>query len=161
MRRFFIVSGILLSVYSCNETTQIDKTHPLLKEMNWLIGAWKNVSADGEFYEIWNSYHDSAYTGIGFMLVKGDTLFSEIISLEARNGELYYIPTVSGQNNGIPVLFKLTSHANGEYVFENEEHDFPQRIIYNNPNPDSLYARVEGTQDGEFRKEEFAMSREK
>ncbi|HLG33556.1 MAG TPA: DUF6265 family protein [Bacteroidia bacterium] len=88
----FIAAGMLLAVCSCTEKPQSKPNHPLLEEMNWLIGTWKNVSADGVSYEIWNSFHDSAYLGVGFMLIKGDTLFSEIISLESRNGELYYIP---------------------------------------------------------------------
>jgi len=46
-------------------------------------------------------------------------------------------------------------------TFENKDHDFPQRIIYKNTGQDSLYARVEGNDKGKFRKEEFAMRRNK
>jgi hypothetical protein len=156
-----VIAGLIFMSYSCNEKTKAHEPHPLLGEMSWLIGTWKSSSPDGEFYEIWNAFHDSAYKGIGFMLVKGDTLFSEIISLELRGGELYYIPTVSGQNEGMPVSFKLISSTPGNFVFENKQHDFPQRIIYSHPSADSLHARIEGIQEGEFRKEEFAMHREK
>jgi hypothetical protein len=161
MRRAIAIAGLFFAFASCNQKTQQKINHPLLDEMKWLIGTWYNVSAEGEFYEVWNAYRDSAYTGIGFLLVKGDTLFSEIISLEERNGELFYVPSISGQNAGQPVSFKLTSRSNGKYIFENKEHDFPQRIIYTNPRPDSLYACVEGMQDGILRKEEFALSRKK
>ena len=94
------------------------------------------------------------------MIVNHDTIFSEKISLENRAGGLFYIPTVNNQNNGQAVSFKLISNTNGEYVFENKEHDFPQRIIYKNPANDSLYARIEGTSKGKFHKEEFSMKRD-
>lgn len=161
MRKIFISTGLFLIFFSCNHHPLPKQNQSLLQEMKWLIGTWKNVSADGELYEVWNTSNDSVFSGIGFMILKGDTLFSEVISLEARNGELIYMPSVTDQNDGLPVQFKLTSHTGNEFIFENKEHDFPQRIIYNNPNSDSLYARVEGMQNGEFRKEEFSMSREK
>ena len=82
--------------------------------------------------------------------------------MQLKGDDLFYIPTVKNQNNGEPVSFKLVSGKNGEFVFENKQHDFPQRIIYRNPNPDSLYARIEGYQQGKVHKEEFPiMSRKK
>ena len=82
-----------------------------------------------------------------------------MISLENRNGEIFYIPTVKNENNGQVVLFKLITSHNNEVVFEKKAHDFPQRILYKNPVKDSLYARVEGMDKGEFKKEEFFMKR--
>ena len=93
------------------------------------------------------------------MIAYNDTVFSESISLELRENELFYIPTVGDQNNAQPINFKFISIENNEIIFENKEHDFPQRIIYKNPESDSLYARVEGNDNGKFRKEEFFMKR--
>ena len=95
------------------------------------------------------------------MIVKNDTVFKENISLVSQQDELLYIPAVSGQNNNQPVVFRCVSNNAGAMVFENKEHDFPQRIIYLNKRPDSLYARIEGTEKGKFRKEEFFMARHK
>ena len=161
MRKFFIVTGIFFTFYSCSEKSQTKQNHLLLEKMNWLIGAWKNVSADSEIYEIWNRQDDSTFIGGSYIIVKGDTVFTEAIFLESRNGNLFYIPVIHGQNDEAPVSFRFISDKNGGFNFENKEHDFPQRIIYVNPSPDSLYARIEGMQKGEFRKEEFSMNREK
>lgn len=145
-----------------NQTADSDSSQQnKLDQFKWIIGSWQNISSDGELYEIWTKTNDSLYSGYGFMLLNNDTVFSEKISLQLKGNDLLYIPTVKNQNNGEPVSFKLVSDINGEFVFENKEHDFPQRIIYSNPNPDSLYARVEGDQQGKFHKEEFPMSRKK
>jgi hypothetical protein len=48
-----------------------------------------------------------------------------------------------------------------QWTFENPEHDFPQRIIYRLETGDALYARVEGTENGKFNKEEFYLKRNK
>ena len=44
-------------------------------------------------------------------------------------------------------------------VFENINHDYPQRIIYSKNDKDSLYARIEGNVDGEAQFEEFKYSK--
>ncbi len=158
--------GLLILVISCNSSSvkvnKISESTTVLskiKQMEWVIGKWENISRDRNLYEIWTKTNDTIYSGRSFMIANNDTIFSERISLELKNNELFYIPAVSAQNNGQPIPFKFTSSENTEIIFENREHDFPQRIIYKNPKPDSLYARVEGNDNGKFRKEEFFMKR--
>jgi hypothetical protein len=129
--------------------------------MDWVIGTWENRSDKGDLQETWTKTDDSTYHGKTFMIVNRDTVFSETISLEERGGELHYIPITRDQNSSFPVRFKYISTENGEIIFENKEHDFPQRVIYKNAGSDSLYARIEGNENGQFRKEEFAMTKGK
>lgn len=93
--------------------------------------------------------------GHGFFISGKDTVFSEKLELKQVGQDLFYIPTVADQNGGKPVPFKFSGIDKGEYLFVNAEHDFPQRIIYKNPQPDFLSARIEGQKDGKFRKEDF------
>ena len=95
------------------------------------------------------------------MIMNNDTIFSESLSIEENRDGLFYVPSVVNQNDGKPVYFKLVKCVNGEFIFENLDHDFPQRIVYKNPQPDSLYARIEGRDSGEYRREEFKMKRTK
>lgn len=44
-------------------------------------------------------------------------------------------------------------------VFENPNHDFPQRIIYRLVTVDSLVARIEGRIDGKERSSDFPYRR--
>jgi hypothetical protein len=161
-----IASGFLLLVISCNSSSlkvnKIKESTTVLtkiKQMEWVIGKWEHISRDRSLYEIWTKTNDTVYSGRSFMIANNDTVFSESISLELKNNELFYIPTVSDQNNAKPIAFKFISIENTEIIFENKEHDFPQRIIYKNPEYDSLYARVEGNDNSKFRKEEFFMKR--
>jgi hypothetical protein len=158
--------GLLLFVISCNSSSmkenKINESTTVLskiRQMEWIIGKWENITRDGSLYEIWTKTNDTIYSGRSFMIANNDTVFSERISLELKKNELFYIPTVCDQNNAQPITFKLVSNEKNEIIFENKEHDFPQRIIYTNSNPDSLYARVEGNDNGKFRKEEFFMKR--
>jgi hypothetical protein len=150
----FISTGILLLI-SC-QTKQ-----NTLAQFDWLQGSWENIGAAVEYYEIWEKDNDSLFTGIGFVMQDGDTIFQENIILIQKQDGIYYIPTVSGQNNEEPVSFKLVSDSAGIRIFENMGHDFPQRIGYSNPKPDSLYAYIEGNYKGKYRKEEFPLTRKK
>jgi hypothetical protein len=156
MKRLFI--GVLAAFCAACTSTSSDNS---INKLDWLLGTWKNASSEGTLYEIWNKSSDSVYSGHGFMIVNNDTVFSERISLQQQGSHLYYIPTVKNQNEGKAVSFKLISDVRGEFIFENKEHDFPQRIIYKFLSPDSLYARVEGTDKGTFRKEEFYLRKDR
>ena len=52
-----------------------------------------------------------------------------------------------------------TVYGGKNYVFENMEHDFPQRIVYTNPKTDSIFAYIEGIQDDQYRKLEFPFTK--
>jgi len=44
-------------------------------------------------------------------------------------------------------------------VFENREHDFPQRVIYRRELDGSMHARIEGERDGRIRTIDFSKTR--
>jgi hypothetical protein len=166
MRCKLALGGVLFLLISCNSNQLNEKNKSIpttdfskIIKMEWVLGTWENTNSEGVLYEIWTKSNDSVYAGKSFMIANKDTVFSESISLELKQNELYYIPTVSNQNNAQPVEFKFISSDNSTVIFENKKHDFPQRIIYKNPTLDSLYARVEGEENGKFRKEEFFMKR--
>lgn len=69
---------------------------------------------------------------------------------------LAYIAQPSGRP---PTPFRLLRIGEHEAVFENPEHDFPQRITYSRPEASRLLVGIEGPGKGERRKIEFAFSR--
>ncbi len=149
---------LLLSLSYCNQVEKKQNQHTL-DDFSWLLGRWSNISDEGQFYEIWTRSNDSVFSGTSFLIVDKDTVFAEEITLKSDLNGIFYIPKVKGQNNEMAVSFKLIS-SKGEWVFENNEHDFPNKIIYSYPAKDSLYARIEGNKNGQFRNEEFAFNRE-
>ena len=44
-------------------------------------------------------------------------------------------------------------------VFENPQHDFPQKVGYQRTNPDTLLAWIEGSEKGQVRRIEFPYRR--
>ena len=55
--------------------------------------------------------------------------------------------------------FPLKSSSGGKFTFENKEHDFPQRVIYERKGSESLLAAIEGTFKGKEAREEFQMKK--
>lgn len=162
---------ILLSLhFSCNpKENNSDQTNKgrgntsfqNLQSLQWILGSWQNQTEEGIFTETWTILNDSTYRGKSVFLNGEDTLFSEEISIEQRGLDVFYIPIVSDQNNGEPVIFKRTDFVENkeaiklEAIFENPGHDFPKKIKYWAPTPDSLIAEVSGN----GKKELFSMVR--
>jgi hypothetical protein len=57
------------------------------------------------------------------------------------------------------VSFKLVKVNPSQAIFENPQHDFPQRIVYQRLIDGSLYASLEGVENGKPKRIEFAMKR--
>jgi hypothetical protein len=132
---------------------KIDLTH-------WLIGSWHSQSKDAMNYEIWKVDNDSTLSGRSYSINNnGDTVSSEFIKLVQRSGDLAYIPTVPGQNSGMPIEFRLTFINRNKMTFENPDHDFPQMITYEYLSTDSLIAEISGPVNGERRSIQFPMRR--
>jgi hypothetical protein len=151
-------------VFSCSqEESKISPTTStaLIDQSSWILGQWQNVSVEGEVYESWEKLNDSTYKGLSFFARGKDTLSKEILSLEQRGKDLFYVPTVNNQNDGKPVNFKLTSASENQLVFENPEHDFPQKITYTRITSDSIVAKISGMIENQERTEEFPMNRAK
>lgn len=119
-----------------------------------LCGQWQGKAGNGVFYENWRQEDDLTYAGEGYYVEKGDTLVSEKITICKISQFWCFIAIV---NESSPVLFTLSEPEGKEWIFENREHDFPQRVIYSMQEDGSLVARVEGKEKGEFRKEEFML----
>jgi hypothetical protein len=135
-----------------------------LKKFGKLVGIWENTSNNTTYTETWEWSSHEILKGSAVMKgAQGKILFSEILQIQQVGIHTVYIACV---NNHPPVLFTLidekeTNPNTIQWTFENPEHDFPQRIIYRLETVDTLYARVEGTENGKFNKEEFYLKRKK
>ena len=97
--------------------------------------------------------------GMGRTVSQGETVFYEFLQIrQNEKEEIFYIASLAGQQE---TAFKLVKMNKTEAVFENPEHDFPQRIIYRLENDSTLLARIEGKSKGKDRREDFPMKRTK
>ncbi|HLF50912.1 DUF6265 family protein [Flavobacterium sp.] len=135
------------------------KTFVLIEKASWLIGEWGNTSKEGVLTETWMKENDSTFHGKTYFITGKDTAFTESIQLMQKNGQLLYIPTVSDQNEGKSVSFILTTSTENQLVFENKEHDFPQKITYNKISTDSIVAEIYGIKDEIESKETYPMKK--
>lgn len=170
MKQHFSLSIILLSFFlivSCKKEAKGEtiifrqKNYSQLEKANWFLGRWKNNSPEGNLSESWKKINDSTFFGESYFVIKKDTVFVETIQLEERNSKLSYIVTVPNQNDEKPVSFELTRSNTAQMVFENPNHDFPDKIIYNQVGNDSLLAEISGMKDGKIKKEVFRMKKKK
>jgi len=95
--------------------------------------------------------------GMSRTVKQGKTVEYEFMQLlHLPDGVLAFVPQPSGRP---PTTFRLSSMGAFEAVFENAEHDFPQRIAYSRPEETQLLASIEGQRNGVTRRIEFRFAR--
>ncbi len=131
-----------------------------IHQFDWLIGNWSINYGKSALREDWFFVNDSTLRADSYLLnSKGKKIPFETIELKIRNGIAYYVPSVKNQNNGVPIEFRIVQSDTQSFISENLQHDYPQRIIYTLKSADELFARIEGTQNGKFRSDDFPMKR--
>jgi hypothetical protein len=161
IKNISIICTTLWALAACNDSSKSLPTnnYSRTKGFDWLQGTWENQSKEGTLTEAWEKLNDSTFSGNSYFVTGTDTSFSESISLVQRNGELLYIPAVKDQNDGLGVSFRLITMNENDIIFENAEHDYPQRISYHHVSKDSLIAEISGNNGGELKSEQFPMRR--
>lgn len=168
MKNSIIYTALALIVMASCTSNQSTENNGVFATANdeinkayFFIGEWENREKDGVMTERWQKLNDSVFTGESYFISGNDTMSSEKITIEQRGKELYFIPTVKGQNDNKPVLFKLTESSPTHLVFENPTHDFPEKITYTLLTKDSLLAEISGTVDNNATTHQFALKRVK
>jgi hypothetical protein len=143
--------SLLICVIALNDRTYAQGTDV----MKWMVGTWKINTGKGYVVEKWRAINDSTLSGKSFFVkAAGDSVVQESLELVLRKGQWTYISTVNGQNNNQPVSFKIIFLRGSEFICENPQHDYPQRIAYRRMK-DSLFASIEGKKNGRFNKSNF------
>lgn len=130
-----------------------------INQISWLIGTWEGID-DNEllFVEVWTKGEGTWMNGKGATITPdGDTLFKETLKIELVEGTPYYVATVP-ENPG-PVLFKLVESSETHCVFENLDHDFPQRIEYKLETNSTLFVKLEGVENGTPKTESLSFEK--
>ena len=157
MKKITLLILIALVSFSCKKESKENKQ----KNLEWLVGSWESSSDFGDIQENWEKINDSVFQGTSYLIKEKDTLHSESIALEIKDDQILYVPIVKGQNNDQPVIFLLTKQTPNQLVFENPNHDYPKKIVYNQITTDSLVAVISGTQGGKPSSDSFPMKKKK
>lgn len=128
-----------------------------LNDFEFLIGKWETDFGKFKYFEEWQKENDKLI-GQGYRVKEDKKFDGEKLVLINIYGYISYIATVGKQQ---PVLFALVESGGNKYVFENKEHDFPQRIIYNFINDNTVKVYVEGEMNGKTERDEYNLTRVK
>ncbi|MEP6537334.1 MAG: DUF6265 family protein [Bryobacteraceae bacterium] len=124
-----------------------------IAQLVFMAGCWVN----GPTEEVWLKPAGGSMLGISRTVKDGKTTFTEYMLVVEEEGTL--VMKVQLRLAGKLTAFKLISLTSQEATFSNPEHDFPQRIIYRREPGGSLFARIEGTQNGKPAHEDYPMKR--
>lgn len=131
--------------------------HADTRSFEWLAGCWRAERPDGSYDEMWLPPAPDGTVGIARRIRDGRTVTHEHLRIRLLpDATLAYIAHPSGQNE---TTFRMVGHQPGLLTFENPTHDFPNRIVYQYEDSNSLNARIEGQVDGEFRAVVFPLKR--
>lgn len=136
MKKRVYLFGLLIML-SCSQSS----IH--LNQLEWMLGTREAVVGEKLIREVWEKENDSLLVGKSYEVTSYDTTLTETIELKSVAGTIYYIPLVFDQNNREAIMFQLNSSNPEQLVFENPEHDFPQKIVYYKEG-DNINAWIEG-----------------
>ena len=124
MRKFvaaFIISSLLVpaAAFAVSDAPEMPA---------WMTGAWGHEDQEGWADEYWTPLRGDMMIGAS-RSGKDDKLnFWEQMRIQKEDDGAVVFWAVSGDQK--PVRFVATMSAENAIVFENEEHDYPQRIHY-------------------------------
>ena len=118
-------------------------------------GKWKMQVENAEVFEEWTLFFDTTLVGTSFSINDGKVNIDEQILLRKNENNWEYIAIPDNQNI---TRFLLIEHSPKKFIFENKEHDFPQRIIYEFHKDGKMTAAIEGIVNGETKRREFSFT---
>jgi hypothetical protein len=120
-----------------------------LEELEKMIGNWSFETETEIITESWIKISHHSFEGVGHSINKfSDERNTETLRLVEMSGDIFYIAKVS--HNNLPVAFKLTSCTVKQFIFENPDHDFPQKLTYDFKSDHEIHVLVSGNSENDF-----------
>ncbi len=149
------VGGSLPSATAQSPTT----SEAALENLAWLEGAWDRETRRGTTTETWTRLGGGNYSGDATATPRdgGAARGVERLQIALISDEVVYIAEPINQSR---TEFKLTSWTESEFVFENPEHDFPQKIVYLRTGESTFTATISGPDaNGDTQEIDFPFTR--
>ena len=121
----------------------------------WMAGSWRGTVDGVTMEEHWTSAAGDVMLGMHRDVRSGVKTSFEFARIEKKGDTLVY-QAMPGGRPATPFTLKESSAQ--RVVFENPEHDFPQRIIYWRES-NKLCARVEGPIGGKSESEQWCWEK--
>ena len=114
-----------------------------LDDFDWLLGKWTTQKTQPLTFESWHKLSNNTFEGVGKTLNN-----SESLRLLEMSGEIFYLAKVS--HNALPIAFQLAECKDKSFTFENQQHDFPNKIEYLQISNKVMQIKVSGKEDTSF-----------
>ncbi len=145
--RLIVIATLLISLSAAAD----------ISRLSWMSGCWAYDDAEPGSGEYWMPPVGGTMFAVSRSIRDSRTVAFEYLRIEeSAEGSLALFASPSGQS---PARFDMVSLTNNEVVFENPEHDFPQRIVYRLAQDGRLIGRIEGQSNGRPKPIDFPMSR--
>ena len=110
-----------------------------LEDLDWMSGYWKLSQGGATLEELWTPASGGMMVGVNRTVYPNGRASFEFLRIVKTDSSIVYLASPGGAS---PTAFTLTEVTGSKAVFENLEHDFPQRIIYSLAG-NQLTARIE------------------
>jgi hypothetical protein len=131
-------------------------------QLAFLAGTWRGPSSSGATAEeIFSTAEGGVMLSAGREFQGGKCVFYDLVVFVEKDGAVSLIPHPNGRRSprAFP-LVKLEAAAR-RATFENQEHDFPRKFVYEIVAPDRLRITLSGVQKGQPAKETYDLQRVK
>ena len=144
-----------------NGTDGTNRTDVTISTFGFMKGCWAIERAERkvQIVEQWMAPSGGTMIGMSRTVRDGKTTGWEYMRIEAGDRGVFFVS--KPKENKEETYFRLKTSAANELIFENPDHDFPQRVIYRASGPDALNARIEGMQNGKSGGVDFPYKRVK
>lgn len=145
-RALATLSLVILSACGASSPSDASEVEPNPTGLGIVLGCWSGAGSDGS--ELEESYRRDGENIVGSSSFResNEVVANETTSIVVTDEATTLTPTIQGQPS-VPFTLLPSTHAQ-TLVFENREHDFPQRIIYRREGVGTLVARIEGMSMG-------------
>ena len=147
-RLLVLLTAIVLGLGALPQSTGIQR-------VAWLQGCWESVSGTRIIEEHWMPPRGDSMVGVSRTVRDGSLVSYELVVVREQSDRLAFEAHPSGQPSAV---FVSSTIGEQSVVFENLQHDFPQRVGYQRQGA-SLVGWIEGTRDGRVRRIEFPYRR--
>jgi hypothetical protein len=124
--------------------------------LEWMAGKWVGTYHNAPMEAYYSGPQGGMIIGLSKVADPKAVYFFEFEKIQEIGGSLVLQPFPFA-NAG--VQFPLKEMSEERVVFENPDHDFPKRIIYQKMPNDQLLGRIEGIQNGQPASEDFIFDR--
>jgi hypothetical protein len=115
----------------------------------WMSGSWAGTVRGVEMEEHWTTAKGGVMAGMHRDVKPNGKTSIEFARIQLQGDDVVFLAQPGGQP---PTPFRMVESAEQRIVFENKEHDYPQRIVYWLGKDGALCAATEAA-DGADREE--------